>query len=645
MAQSIPASTIVNVNPNVLSAGGSALSIIGLFLTTSTRVPIGAVQSFPTQASVAAYFGSGSAEASSASNYFLGYDNSAVIPEALLFAQYPQTAVSAYLRGGNVSTLTLAQLQALSGTLAVSMDGYNYSGSVNLSAASSFSNAASTFQTALNTSLPTGSSNTASFGAAFTATSTGASLAVTAVTGYLSIGDTVVTGTGLTVGTTILAQVSGTPGGAGTYTMSASGTAAAAACTTSSVYLSVTAVASGTIAVGQTVTGAGVPGSTIITALGTGTGTTGTYKTNVTTIKINSESMTTTGTALVVTYDSTSGAFVITSGVTGVASLAGYATAGTVANALLLTAATGAVTSQGAAAATPSAFMNGIVNTTQNWATFMTIFDPDGGSGNAQKLLFAQWNNTQDSSFVYVCGDTDVTPTTTVPATSSLGYLLAQQNIAGTCLVYQPTDYNTPEFVCGAAASIDFAQTNGRITFKFRSQTGLVPGVTNALVASNLAANGYNFYGAYATRSQGFQFFANGVVSGPYLWLDAYIDQIWLNNALQEAIFAGLQNINAIPYNSAGNALIEALCAGPINDALNFGAIVPGVALSAAQIAEINNQAGVSVASTIQNRGWYLQVLPATAQVRAARQSPPCTLWYTDGGAVQQINLASIDVQ
>ncbi|WP_367575649.1 DUF3383 family protein, partial [Serratia liquefaciens] len=65
-------------------------------------------------------------------------------------------------------------------------------------------------------------------------------------------------------------------------------------------------------------------------------------------------------------------------------------------------------------------------------------------------------------------------------------------------------------FVCGAAASIDFEATNGRITFAFRGQGGLVAGVTTATVASNLIANGYNFYGAYATANQQFREFQNG---------------------------------------------------------------------------------------------------------------------------------------
>jgi len=53
----IPASAIVNVQPNVLAAGGSAIDIIGLLLTTDIRVPIGSVMDFASAAAIDAYFG------------------------------------------------------------------------------------------------------------------------------------------------------------------------------------------------------------------------------------------------------------------------------------------------------------------------------------------------------------------------------------------------------------------------------------------------------------------------------------------------------------------------------------------------------------------------------------------------------------
>jgi len=39
-----------------------------------------------------------------------------------------------------------------------------------------------------------------------------------------------------------------------------------------------------------------------------------------------------------------------------------------------------------------------------------------------------------------------------------------------------------------------------------------------------------------------------------------------------------------------------------------------------------------------------LQVLDPGAQVRGNRGTPVINFWYTDGGAVQQITLASIDI-
>lgn len=111
---------------------------------------------------------------------------------------------------------------------------------------------------AITSTLPTGASVTASSGATFTATGTVDSLVVTAVTGLISIGDTIA-GTGVPAGTSIIAQVSGTAGGAGTYTTSGPTTAAAATVTSFGSVLDVTAEGSGVLAVGDVISGTGIP--------------------------------------------------------------------------------------------------------------------------------------------------------------------------------------------------------------------------------------------------------------------------------------------------------------------------------------------------------------------------------------------------
>lgn len=127
---------------------------------------------------------------------------------------------------------------------------------------------------------PTGGSVTASIAAStFSVTGSIADqvLTVTAVgSGTVVVGGTI-SGTGITTGTMVAAQLTGTAGGVGTYAVSIPQTAAST--TVSGAYgtMTVTAVGSGTLAVGDVLSGTSVTAGTYITALGTGTGGTGTY--------------------------------------------------------------------------------------------------------------------------------------------------------------------------------------------------------------------------------------------------------------------------------------------------------------------------------------------------------------------------------
>lgn len=106
----------------------------------------------------------------------------------------------------------------------------------------------------------------------------GTILTVTAVGSgsVLGAGESV-SGTGVATGTSIVNQLTGTAGGTGTYTVNISQTVASTALTMSGGGLTVSAVTTGTVAVGQILTGTGVPAGDTITGLGTGTGGTGTY--------------------------------------------------------------------------------------------------------------------------------------------------------------------------------------------------------------------------------------------------------------------------------------------------------------------------------------------------------------------------------
>lgn len=646
----IPASQIVSVTPSVLSAGGTALDLNGLVLTPNTRAPIGQLLSFPSPTAVANYFGSEAPETAHANIYFLGFNTSNVKPGALLYWQYPWAVpVAAYLWGGSVSALGLAGLQALSGTLTITINGTPVtSGTINLSSATSFSNAAQLIQAGFAISGPVAAMGMGAIsGTTLTLSSvsggiqqgtitgsiSGTTLTVTAVgTGVsLAIGQ-YLGGSGVTAGTTITALGSGA-GGVGTYTISTTQTVASE---TIDVY------APPAIAVGDYVNGTGVTSGTYITALGTGTGGAGTYTVSASQT-VTSESLTINAPAVV--YDSLSGGFFIYSGTTGSASTISYAS-GSLATPLALTQAAGAVLSQGSNIATPAAALNQVIAVSQDWASFMTTFEPVA----ADKEGFAAWENAQNNRFLYAMWDTNIVNTESSGPSPAVAAIAAAA-YSGTAMLYSNPEIDTiggeiAAFLLGYGASLDFTETQGRATAAFKAQSGLAAQVTNGTVADYLEGYGLNFYGDFTTANQEFTFLYPGSIVGPFAWIDSYLDQIWLNNQFQLALLVFLTTIKSAPYNTPGYGLIQAACRDVIDEAGNFGIFQPGVTLSAAQIAEVNSAAGgLNIATILQQQGWYLLIQPASPQVRAARGSPPMTFWYTDGGSVQKLNLASIEVQ
>lgn len=489
----IPASDIVVVNPGVVGSGGNPLALNGVILSTNTLLPTAAVRSFASPDAVKAFFGAASAEYAIAQVYFLGFDNSTIKPGTLYFSPYVNTARAAWLQSGNLSAMSLTELQALSGVLTVTIDGVaKTSSSINLATATSFSDAASMIDA-----------------------------------GFVS-GD------------------------------------------------------------------------------------------------------------VAVTWNPVNSTFLFTSPTTGDASTMSFAT-GTLSAGLMLTSATGAILSQGADADTPATAMDAVKAATQNWVDFMTMFEPV----IEDKEAFAVWTNAQNQRFMYVCWDTDAQAIVN-GSTTCFGAIAKSLQYDGVVPVY-----NTKElaaFMLGAVASIDFSRLNGRITSAFKSQSGFVPTVTDQQIAANLLENGYSFYGAYATANDQFNFLYNGQMSGKWSWVDTFVDQVYLNAQFQLALLKLLTAVKSIPYNESGYSLIRAAMIDPISQALNFGSIRTGITMSAQQKAVVNQAAGMDVSTIIEQQGYFLQILDPGAQVRGNRGTPVINFWYTDGGAVQKITVASIDI-
>ena len=94
----IPASSIVQVIPGVISAGGANLVLNGVILDQSTMIPTGSYLSFSNLLAVGKYFGTTSTEYTLAQIYFSGFTNATQYPSTLYFAPFAATARAAWTR-------------------------------------------------------------------------------------------------------------------------------------------------------------------------------------------------------------------------------------------------------------------------------------------------------------------------------------------------------------------------------------------------------------------------------------------------------------------------------------------------------------------------------------------------------------------
>lgn len=338
------------------------------------------------------------------------------------------------------------------------------------------------------------------------------------------------------------------------------------------------------------------------------------------------------------TYSSLNNTFTITSGSVGADSAVGYAAApatGTdLASFIGLREQDGAVISPGMDTMNVNEQMDAIRRVTENWVSFTTSWEAD----SAEMLEWAAWAN-DNYGWLYVAYTTN--PTTVSPdSTVDPASVLANSENDHTCIIYGPLDYAC--FIMGIVASIAWTRINGAITAAFKRQSGLAPWVVDEATAAVLEGKNCNYVGNFATRNAEFVFLYPGCMSdSEYRFIDPYVNSIWLNNRLQVSLMDGLTQTGRPPYNPRGYTMVRAWMRQPVNEGLINGVIEPGVVLSEIQKSELFNEAGLDISDNLWTDGYYIQVLDPGPSVRAERGSPIVSIWYTYGGAIQKIEVAS----
>jgi hypothetical protein len=339
-----------------------------------------------------------------------------------------------------------------------------------------------------------------------------------------------------------------------------------------------------------------------------------------------------------VAYSSLTGAFTITSPTAGELSEVADAAApgsGTDLSSLLnLTESAGAVHSEGMNTLSIEEQMRKIRAKTENWVSFTTAWEADA----EETLEWADWAS-RNYGWLYVAYTTNAA-TALADSTADPASALKNAGLEHTTIVYGSLEYAV--FIMGVVAYIAWQRVNGTITAAFKRQPGLAPWVGDEGTASILEGKNCNYFGNFATRNAEFAFLYPGCLSASdYGYIDPYVNSVWLNNRLQVALMDGISSAGRVPYNTRGYTMIAAWLMDPVNAARNNAAIEPGVTLSERQRSEVMNEAGLDISQELWTQGYYIQVLDPGAEARRRRDSPIISLWYTYGGAVQRIEIAS----
>ncbi|MGL4898012.1 MAG: DUF3383 family protein [Cetobacterium sp.] len=256
------------------------------------------------------------------------------------------------------------------------------------------------------------------------------------------------------------------------------------------------------------------------------------------------------------------------------------------------------------------------------------------------QVSLATWCSSKGTRFVYIPYTTDVRVLSPNDSTQ-IAYLCSDLSgiapIYGTSLI--------ASFFGSIGACIDYEQNNGVITFALKKQSGLKTVIDNTIEYDNILNNGYNTYAIFGNVSSEYKFTQPGKITGNYLWIDAYYNQVWLKDMMVNKIAVLMQNNKRIPFSQQGFQIVQATIENVLDLGLNNGCIESQIQLDQDVIDQINQEAGRVISTVLFSKGYFISIKEPTQVLRTSRQLPQCDVWYTYSGAIHYIELDLIQIQ
>lgn len=308
------------------------------------------------------------------------------------------------------------------------------------------------------------------------------------------------------------------------------------------------------------------------------------------------------------------------------------------AKALKLTADTSAQKSNGTSVKTGEEVMNAITDGNQNFILFTTLVDLD----DAQKESFCRFASNSNARFGYVYTDASQAAVISNNPECFQQKVVVANNYESIFPMYGNLQYSMlPLAYC---ASLNFNAANGRVSFKFRRFTSVAANVDRLSDAMALDSNGYNYYGAYGLNATLADYSSQGKITGKYIWLDSFIDEVWINANLVSSFLALFLANQSYPFNVRGYATVETAVSSVASRGLAYGAIQTGVTLDPEQLAIVNGETGLDLQSVLFNQGWYFYIPPQRGETRIERILAGAIFYWVDGQLIQSIRMASTTI-
>ncbi|EMY4690302.1 DUF3383 domain-containing protein [Yersinia enterocolitica] len=330
--------------------------------------------------------------------------------------------------------------------------------------------------------------------------------------------------------------------------------------------------------------------------------------------------------------------FIIRSATTGANSEVSQAVPGAASTALKLTADTAATVSPGAIATSITDTMSAIVNKNQDWVMTASLVDLT----DEEKEELCAWVSASNNRYAYSMYDTSGAATIAnnedcfvQKVVVANGYENVLPSYGSYLYAVLPLTYSS---------SLNFNQTNGRVSYKFRAFAGIAPNVDDNDTAAALESNGYSFYGSYGQNKIMKRYTSDGAVTGKFLWLDSLISQAVMNADLVGAFAEFFTNNRSYAFNGGGYAAVSAPVIDVASKAINFGSIRAGVTLDQAQINIVNDAVGTDISNVLYTQGWFFFVPKQNGASRTARSLDGVIFYYVDGQLIQSIDMTSTNI-